>query len=252
MESSSILKYIEPKKKLVTCDSLLKHPLRQECHQIDKKKGFYWKKGNMTFSGITKKLKRSFYPDFKYNSKKKPRKGTCSSISIGTRVHEEICHIVNCEKTGICECEKSKKKKLHNFTKKAIKKFKELEITLEEAEVTIFSPLIKVGTRIDLIGSRWKGTDKERMVAISLKTGYPGKYKKPKKMLAPLDSLDSIPHNHNQLQGMTEHIILEKEYQINLDDYIIMYLGKDEPIVQPLEKWCKDEIFRKILLNSIK
>jgi hypothetical protein len=251
MKSTNILKYAKRKGSSPRSSALLEHPIRENCEEIDGNRGFHLKNENLTFPGVTRRIKEVFYPGFKHidKNKKRPRKGTCSSISIGNRVHSELFHITNCKDK--CLCKEPPKKRLHRFTKKAIDKFKEMEITIEESEVMIVSRGMRLGTRLDLVGTMFKGQENESMVVVSIKTGIPGTYRNPQKMNAPLDFLGSEPRNHNQLQGMIEHIILDRDYGIDVQEYLIMYLGKDGVIVESLESWCRSKTNRDNVFSAV-
>lgn len=219
---------------------------------------FIWKTGCEThmMGGLTKLIRRKFYPDSISFKKSKRKSGGIggNGKSNGTRVHRQIYHMVVCLGKRNCDCEiKTNPKRLNILTTQAFSVFKNLEFTPLNAEIIILSKIGKFCTQLDVIGNRFHGTPKQRSTIISIKTGYSTEYDKCKgnsRMNAPLDFLLSTARNHNQLQGMLERYILRHEYGITFDDYFIVYLGHSqtgEPHVEELDKWClSDDICKQV------
>jgi len=255
MENGSILKYTNKKNNEIgLIEKFLNNPIRNEVIQSKKRHYFYWKTNKKMLNGLTRTIKKKFFPNFSYD--KMTKRKVCSSKKTGIRVHSELYHHYHCsfvEFKDDCRCEcVSNSNKFHRYTKQAIEMFKKMEIEINDSEVIIFSRELKIATKIDMIGTRWKGTDKEKMVVISIKTGSHNKYRKPDKMIGPLNFVDSIPSNHAQLQSMVEHMILEKEYNVKVTEYYILYLTNGDTIVEYLSGWCLDTKNRQNVYDFLK
>lgn len=213
--------------------------------------------------GLTKLIRRRFYPDAPEFKKKKHNNNrriiASRGKTTGTRVHRQIYHMIVCVKLKSCDCKiKTNPKKLNVLTKQAFQVFKQLEFTPLDAEVMILSETARFCTQLDVIGYKWYGTSKQRSVIISIKTGYSDNFDKSKgnkMMLEPLNSLLSTAQNHNQLQGMLERYILKKEYGVHFDDYYIIYLGhkKDGSAhIETLAPWCTSEDMCEKVYSSLR
>jgi hypothetical protein len=227
---------------------LLTHPLTKEIELGEHT--FTWKQPGQEpkqMFGVTKPLAKKFYPD--YDAPCSSSYSTASGKETGTRVHRQIFHMVECVKrrSGACICKgtRTHQSRLHRWTKQALDEFKRLDITPEAAEIPILSKTAEHCTAIDVIGTRYKGTPREKTVHLSMKTGYKVGYddnKTKKKMHVPLNETISAPKYHNMLQILIEKMILEVEYGIVFDEHIIVYLGKgefDTPEIDYLDGFCE-------------
>lgn len=238
-EEPSTKKY---KVKTNAVELLLLHPLTSEISLDDVM--FVWKNSKdgtiRHLEGITKTLKACFYPDYKAATNNR----STSSKNVGSKVHRQIYHMVECieKRGGNCTCNGTKiyKNRLHRWTKQALNELAKLNITLVACEVPILCKRAERCTAIDAVGLMWKGTDKEKSVHISFKTGYKvgydvntlGQFMQP-----PFANIVSTPKNHNELQLWMEKMILDIEYGITFDMHIIMYLGhgdNDEALIEYL------------------
>lgn len=192
--------------------------------------------------GLTRRMRSRFFPHYK--GIEKHRTGR-SGRQNGTRVHRQIYHMIECvrRKDGKCDCKiKTNPKRLNALTRQAMSKMKELGIEPVASEVNILCRKAGIGTSLDVIGVRWS----KRSAIVSIKTGYICGHDRDltgQSMLKPLDAISCSEQNQNCLQGMLESVILEKEYGMPFDDYIIIYLGhgeKGEASVEYLPRWCLD------------
>ena len=235
MKQQSILNYIQTEKKTLNpIQRLMSDDRTQKIHHNGSK--FIYSSEQTKMTGITRMLKKIFYSNYKPIKSKRSKR---SNIDIGNKVHRQIYHMVHClQNQNKCNCTiRTSCKKLHKYTLQALQVFKDLEFTCKASEVPIISEENKICTQIDLLGYRWYEQKNERSVHISIKTGYGPNYdinRLEQYLSSPLQEVLSTPRNHNRLQLLCERLILEKEYNIYFDDYIIIYLGQG--ITQTLTK----------------
>lgn len=262
MQRGSIDCFLPPGNQLA-CRELARHPRTEACSS-DPEGPVRWK--GRGYRGITRPLRSLFYPD--YVGVVKHRHGR-SSVDVGTRVHRHIYHKVEC--LGKCDCKKRHKpaclkrckcskrpRGTHPYAKQAFAKLRELEMVPVACEVPIVSPGSNVATRLDMICVRFSGP-RARSAIVSVKTGYPaGSYDANplgQRLASPFGSVLSTPKNHNQLQGTCELAILERDYGIRFDDYVLLYLGHDEKgraKAEHLEPWARTEKARNAVLDAMK
>ena len=238
-----------PKTKTNAVESLLNHEWTKQLKYDGV--SFVWNREGdqpIRMKGITMLTKSRFYP---YYSPIRNKKGV-SSKQTGTRVHRQIYHMIECVKKrkGECICVgvKTSANRLHRWTQQALDQFSTLEIEPDACEIPIMCLHANKCTAIDVIGTMCRGKPSEKSVHISIKTGYQKDYdtnSQSSRMREPLGKVLSSPQNHNLLQLLIEKMILEKEYQIIFDEYIIIYLGHydfDKPRVEYLKEsiWCKN------------
>ncbi len=192
--------------------------------------------------GLMKRLEKNFYSERK-NAGKIIRKRGTSSIETGIRVHRQIHHLVQCERTGKCDCTvKTSKKRLHKYTKALFSKLKALGIEPIATEIPIYCKSGKFCTRLDMIG--YQGVNKIPTI-ISLKTGYEVGFNRDARNTnfeKPFNDVPSTSQNINQLQACGEHQILLREYNLNFKNYYIMYMGKSSKKSKNSKKKSKTEI----------
>lgn len=239
-------------------DTLLEDERTKSIHK-DKDNNFVLK--GKKYGGITKPLRKKFYRHHDENSMRS--KYSNSNREKGTLVHRHVYHAVHCVTINRCECTiKTPTRKINKFAKQALDTMKAYNITPIDSEVPIISNKMNLGTSIDVVGMINNPHDntKSRPVIISLKTGYRNTMntKTFENMSSPVSHLDNSPYNHHQLQGLVERYILKKEYNMQIDDYFIFYLGNEigtnECKPYKLESWCFDDklcdkIFEKMHVN---
>lgn len=217
MERATLDRYTNHKNHPDSLVKLLNHKLAKTIVDDDPEGPVHWKRkrdGSVrTYEGITRPLMRLFYPTFKGISKNRTGR---SSRTIGSRVHRQLFHTIECKRRGMCLC-KTKTRKLNKYTVQALDKLKELDLTPECAEIPIVSHSSRTATRIDMICTRWKGSQGlERSVIVSIKTGYHcGGFDVDKLnqiLESPLAHVRSTPRNHNQLQACCELAIIREDY----------------------------------------
>lgn len=208
-------------------DQLLNHPLTLSI--TCKKSLFIIQKGTQQLKcgGLLNKLKKKFYSDYVTPA----RCWTLSNVDTGIRVHRQVYHLVHCKKYGYCKCEvKTNELHLNFMTTEAFRLMEEIEFTPIDSEVCIFSKTGHFGTKLDVIGYRWKGTDKQISTIISLKTGKSSstnRFDGVHYLSKPYSNVKSTTRNHNQLQALSEVTILDKEYGLKFKSYFIFYLMHD-------------------------
>ena len=190
-----------------------------------------WKRKDgkvIPYPGVTRAIKKRFVPD-KYEIPK----GT-SSVSLGNRIHKQLCHWIECDNKCTCGFGKRKYNKLVLNAQKILAK---LQLRPIAAELPIISHTLRFATRIDMICF---DLQKKVEVIVSIKTGdrlkwINGIYFKP-----PFDSTPCNPHNIAQLQSVAELAIL-KEYDVEFADYFIFYLSERSRLVR-LDQWAFDSV----------
>lgn len=214
------------------------------------------KRTEMSYRGVTRTLKNLFYPDISTAAVSKKRRFGTSSMKTGSTVHRHLYHHFSCKKKRLCYCKTKSRKTLTPYATQAIKKLNEMKITVEDAEVPVISHSTRMATRLDLVGTRWKGETGERSVIISIKTGYafPGDKGELEGnvMEHPFDKIPNTFANQNQLQGACEVAMLKNDYRIEFDDYYLLYLGKPKATVERLEKWAKSETTVNTMMTVLK
>lgn len=195
-------------------------------------------------NGMTYLTKKIFYNHHETSKNISTLKSRRSSKLKGTMIHRHIYHIIHCKSK--CVCYPIKTRKLNKIAVDAISIMKRHGIKLIDAEIPIYSNILKSATSLDVIGSIIKD-DIERPVVVSIKTGYNDVLFKDKtitNMDNPLTLIDNNPYNHHQLQALFERMILKKEYDITVDDFYILYLDHTsigDHIMYKLENWCKND-----------
>lgn len=250
-ESVSILKFfkmIEPQPD--ACTTLLNHDMKKHILYHDGKfRILYEHAGYKTVGGIIPFIRSKFYPYYEHYAGWTPKE-FASSLSLGERVHRHIHHIYTCDVTGKCDCEKKTNiKKINGLARIAQRFLCDFEITPRGTEIPIVS--LKAGkcTKIDMIGERWSGKENKISVLISWKTGYCSDYDKNKKgtmMRQPLEDYISTPQHHNHIQSIIEYKIVEEEYGIKFDQYIIVYLGHKGKNTYDNEYLKDQDLFKKM------
>jgi hypothetical protein len=195
------------------------------------------------YVGLTRKLKRIFHPQSKINKKKN---NSGSSIQNGNRIHRLLYHEYHCTKSEYCDCGIAQPNRNNSFVKNAKKIIESENITIIECEIPIVSENAQTATALDMIGYSNKGKANEKSVIISIKTGYEIGYEKDSKgwmMQGPFKDIKSNSKQHNQLQGFAEYNILKKDYGLTFDEYIILYLAREEDKckIERSEDWWKEK-----------
>lgn len=221
------------------------------------------KQTNMSYRGVTHTLKPLFYPDVaglrtrgEGVTKKNNRFGT-SSMKTGSTVHRHLYHHFSCRRKGRCHCKTKSRKKLTKYAAQAVAKLAEMRLTVEDAEIPVISHSARLATRLDLVGTRWKGKKNARSAVVSIKTGYAfpgdrGEREEPF-LRPPFEKVPNTFENQNQLQGACEVAMLRSDYGIEFDDYFVLYLGRGpSPIVERLKPWAKSEKTAKKMMQVLK
>jgi len=248
MQIDSLLKYANPTKPFVNAvKNLYSHKLSKSLTSLDGKICYTNTVGKRYYPGITRTIKKKYFADFKYPTRRTRVKAS-SSISTGTRVHRQIHHIYSCLKKKTCDCKtKTNLKRLHACTKAVQEFLLDMEIVPDSTEYPIVSPTLKLATSLDMIGTRWPNTQNARSVIISLKTGYSAGYdanSSGQKLSKPLETYESTSQHHNQLQAIVEYEILANDYGIEFDDYYIVYLKQTKDAAYNVEVLKSSTLFR--------
>lgn len=188
------------------------------------------------YGGMLAVLHRKFNP----NLHKVIRKKGFSGIINGTRIHRQIYHTIMCKDK--CDCKvKTNPKKLNELTKQAFDYMEFLHITPIASEIPILCKEGNFCTRLDVIGYRWKGTPQQESTIISIKTGYEIGFGRDvdERMEKPFKELSATEQNNNQLQGFSERMILENEYNLKFNSYFIFYLSKYKSKIEEAINWNK-------------
>lgn len=205
---------------------LCRHPLYLRCAYDDAKCRFSVDAGRFTCGGLIHRLKIRFYPQFKFKKTKSPywRKGIRSSKTIGSAVDREIETLVNVRGVRSIDDSDFPKHGILSKTRRFYQRLKEMDIVPVLAEFTVVCVAKGVGTRIDLIGYRHFGTDRQRVVTVERKTGYTsGMYAAQGAMTAPLAHIKNNPFNQHQLQSLVGAILLERCYGIKVSERYVLY-----------------------------
>lgn len=191
--------------------------------------------------GLMKRLKSNFFNDRELAGKIERKRGT-SGVQIGIRVHRQIHHLVQCEKTGKCDCTvKTYKRRLSKYTKMLFKKLEALDIRPVATEVPVYCGTGRFCTRLDMIGYQGKSNTP---TIVSIKTGYAVGFNRDSRNTTfdkPFDSVSSTSQNINQLQLLGEQQMLEREYGLNFRNCYIIYLGKPAKKKKGSKKKEKEE-----------
>lgn len=208
---------------------LLDHRLTNTITQDQKTFCFHVpeKNGKETWcGGLMKRLQKNFYSERQTAGKIVRKRGT-SGVQTGIRVHRQIHHLVQCKRTGKCDCTvKTSEKRLHKYTKSLFSKLKAMGIEPVATEVPVYCKPGRFCTRLDMIG--YQGISKIPTI-ISLKTGYNVGFNRDARDTTfeePFDEIPSTSQNINQLQALSEHEILKREYKLDFPNYFIIYMGK--------------------------
>jgi hypothetical protein len=222
------------------------------------KEGFVF--GGKIYPGLTKRLKTIFHPESKVERKASSDPG--SSIKNGTRVHRLLYHHYHCNQSEYCDCGLLHADQKNPFVENAKKLIESEKLTVVDCEIPIYSASASLCTCLDMIGYRNKGSVAEKSVIISIKTGYGSGYDRDAKgwkMHAPFKDIKSSSKQHNQLQGFAEYNILKRDYNLCFDEYLILYLSKDESNcrVEISESWWRskpteDDFFARMKVTDQK
>lgn len=250
VENVSILKYFKLNDSNSTaCKQLLAHKLGKKIlFHGGKFRMLSEEDGYSLVGGITYTIKRRFYPDYQPPTGRSPRQ-FASSISLGERVHRQIHHIYTCDALGKCNCEKRTSSKRPNRLVRVAQSFLSgFDIKPVATEVSIASIRAQKCTKLDMIGERWSESENKMSVVISWKTGYCSDYNKNRDGLMlqpPLEKYESTPQHHNQIQSIIEYKIIEREYGIKFDEYIIVYLGHKGDDTFDFEYLREQDLFKE-------
>lgn len=150
-----------------------------------------------------------------------------SSKKVGISVHQQIQHIVRCNRTGTCSCG-IKRFKLSKLAKVVLDFAKDADIELIDSEVPICFPDANIITWIDLIGHRSK--DPNRVVKISLKTGWSQHWKSDSNGFyftgLEEEMIRSDTLNVHHMQNLCEDLILMREYGETSFESLTLYVYK--------------------------
>lgn len=254
MAQTNIMKHLVNKTPDVKTEMFVNLSKKFEVSNRDGGGYFIGKAKDKILGGLSKKMKRTFYPEREDTN----RKRGSSSLQGGERVHRQIYHMIHCKKLASCDCKvKTNESRLNQLTINAFKKMKEIEFTPIDAEVPLLSLKSNFCTRVDVVGYLWKGTERQTSCFIELKTGYSQQWKRDGKksyFLAPLNEVYASSRNINQLQTACCHSVLSEEHKINFPSCFVLYLKKEYSecsVENPADWWWKDkkktiEIFDKL------
>ena len=230
------------------------------------------KSRDYTYKGLTKVLKRVFYPRTEDDPRKKSKsekarsksnkfyknvnkmKRTCESYGKdhGTLVHSEIECFTDCMLNG--KSFRSECPDPDPCTLRIICILNRKGWYPILGEHMIWDEDLRVATAIDMICIDSTTGD---TVMIELKTGYEGEsynaVPKDPKLPRPIDDISNCPRNRHMLQLMTMDMILRKKYHIAIDKfYIIRTLSKQRQTEKiPMNAWCKKKYYRENVYTMI-
>jgi len=189
--------------------------------------------------GITKRLKKVFYPHSRF------KLGT-STRDHGTRIHRQLYHYIECKRSGTCKCH-VKTRTYHKSVKFALEFLLKKDLIPVAAEVPVFHKSHVLGTALDMVCRQ--GPDKHAV--ISVKTGECLEYPPDAFMKPPLDTIPLTPKNVNQLQSMAEIELLRQD-GIKVADYFILYINERLGIrMEKLDEWALDPRNQRKVLDAI-
>jgi hypothetical protein len=225
------------------------------------------KTGKQTlYPGLTKKLKRVFYPEIEENPMKKNKQNSAQRKHAyykaskqerscpkygkdhGKQVHQELELYTNMLSCG---------KKIKDFTKSvpipdpctiriitmcARKGWYPLV-----AEQMIWDEDMRVATAIDMIVT---DVTTGKLILLELKTGYEGEEYGPHpsdgKFPEPLNDITNCPMFRHMLQVTSMLSILYRKYKVTIDDaYIVRAMSKERRVeCISMPKWCRIKSYR--------
>jgi hypothetical protein len=216
--------------------------------------GYYVKNSSRIMGGLTKTMKRVFYPDRPDTIRKR---GT-SSMGLGSLVHRQLYHMIHCAKKNSCDCKtKTNPKKLNVLVKNALETMKTYDFTPIDAEVPILTEKGDFCTRLDIVGVVGKDTSKPITSFIEIKTGYDKQWKrdgKGSKFSKPLDDVFASSRNINQLQTACCYTILSEEHGFDFDNCYVMYIKKNLKecfLETPAKWWWKNKSIRESMYKRL-
>lgn len=206
---------------------------------FQKRNGGYVVDGKHMF-GITRKLNRKFYANYKYMERRRIKNS--SSKKDGDLLHRHVFHKYTCKTPKTCICKErfgTKTRKLSE-TSPAAQRIKGLEAFLKKNQLKVYvSELIvgwkdvKTATAVDLICVDDLDNPNE-LVVVELKTGYDVQLNTCRtkdnsgKMMKPYcNEIDNTAANHHQLQLWFCVEALQKNHNVNVDNCLVLYLKHD-------------------------
>lgn len=242
MTQTRIVKYIDPKQQTSDTQydpSIFSNIKLDGSHFIDK--------DNKKYGGITNILCNLFYSHYPKISKLNN-----SSKKKGTMIHRHIHHIIKCKRSKRdCKCDsKVRTRKVNKLAEQAISALSDYNIIPLDSEIPILSNKLKIGTAVDILGHT---VGVNNRLLISIKTGYNKTLTSHTllNMNNPLNSVLNHPLNHHQLQVVVEKQILKDDYNINISDAYILYLGHDISGNYHMHKVIDDWCFNEQLISNI-
>jgi len=181
-------------------------------------------------SGLIKRLKEIYYPDYRHKMKKHrktklQRKG--SSIRIGKSIDKEIFNLIN----------NPKKKPRNSHTKALVSYWESIEHTLQAAQVPVFIKKLNCCTQADVITQDKEG----RLFLWEVKSGFNNSQKQ--SLLRNIEAVvPNCEKNHWQLQ---RHYTTEglNDFGLNIEgSQIINVYGEKNDMTVKRKKnpiWCQ-------------
>jgi len=202
---------------------------------------------------LTKTLKRSFYPIYIHlrqntNGMKKVTSDT------GNLLDDQMSHLVNCGYwKQPCRCPPWVKI-LSPETKALIDFLQKRDWHPEYVQLMIGDVTDSIATRFDAIA--YNG-NKKKLILLEFKCGYRVGADIAQGTLSQLRWVDNNERNHHQLQLMTMVEMVRRNYGMEFDDAVVLYINSEENTPQemvkvyPLETWCNTKEKRSSIYDRI-
>lgn len=232
--------------------------------------GTHPKKVDTVYEGITGKLRETFHPDTsddpierskrnrllggrKPLNQKPIGKSPCKKKGAphGTLVHNQIERMTKII-TRKCDIEyyKRQEERLDMCTQSLVDECIKNKWFPLRSEFIIFDENLKVATASDLF---LVDIIKWRLIKVELKTGYEneeyGIHPNDVKFPPPLNKITNCPLNRHQLQLLSMGIILEKRYDVKVDDMVIIRMCPKLRTIEIREpsNWCRMEYYKEVI-----
>ncbi len=188
-----------------------------------------FKKNNHSYvKGLLRSLNKIFWPTYEYTTpsyKHKKKTGLHSKregLYRGDLVHHQLELYIN---KGGFDAIKIVYDKIHPFTRKALAALNEWKLNPIISEFTIYSEILDIATKIDLICL----DEKDNIVLIEWKCGMDNYICKGNDVMqGPLKRLYSnCPLNQAYLQLLFTKLIIEKSYQIKIKKTYVIQIHND-------------------------
>lgn len=201
-------------------------------------KCYVWAANNLKLRGITKRLKKRFYPYVKKNrvvAKRGSKHGEqklVKGIRGGKLVHGQVELFVEYAKQGKLE-EFKRKNKPDPRLIKIVNEIVSKKYQILYSEYKVGDKDLRLGTGVDILAQEEDGG----LVLIEIKTGYLNGYTGPstQRMKEPFNALDTCPWSQHQLQLLATRELFTMMTGLTVkNSYIWVVNSKPRPDIYPL------------------